>query len=406
MGARQKRRLPSIEELEKKHLIQTYARYPLAIERGRGCWVYDTEGRKYLDFLSGLGVNALGHAHPRIVKVMREQARRAIHVSNLYYHAYQAPLAARLAKLSGLDRVFLCNSGTEAVEGALKLARAHCAKAQDKFHLVALDNSFHGRTLGALAATGQEKHRLPFRPLLPGVEFVRFNDVAGLRARVNEHTAAILLEPIQGEGGIFELDLEFLRAAAQLARQYDALLILDEIQCGLGRTGDYFAFRRLGVKPDIVVAAKPLAAGLPLGAIIAREPVAAALGTGMHGSTFGGGPLACRVALEFLDILEQEKLLNNVQRVGAYFQRRLRQLQRRFPFIKAVRGRGLMLAADLKFDARPIVNEAMQAGLLVNSTHDTVLRFLPPYIIGEEHVDRALGILERIFAEGRFSRPV
>ncbi len=404
MGARQKRRLPSIEELEKKHLIQTYARYPLVIERGRGCWVYDTEGRKYLDFLSGLGVNALGHAHPRIVKVMREQAGRAIHVSNLYYHAYQAPLAARLAKLSGLDRVFLCNSGTEAVEGALKLARAHCAKTQNKFHLVALDNSFHGRTLGALAATGQKKYRLPFRPLLPGVEFVRFNDVADLRARVNEHTAAILLEPIQGEGGIFELDLEFLRAAAQLARQYDALLILDEIQCGLGRTGDYFAFRRLGVKPDIVVAAKPLAAGLPLGAIIAREPVAAALGTGMHGSTFGGGPLACRVALEFLDILEQEKLLKNVRRVGAYFQRRLRQLQRRFPFIKAVRGRGLMLAADLDFDARPIVHEAMQAGLLVNSTHDTVLRFLPPYIIGEEHVDRALGVLERILSKGRFPK--
>ena len=402
MPGKQRRKSPSIEELEKQHLIQTYARYPLVIERGRGCWVYDREGRRYLDFLSGLGVNALGHAHPRIMKVMREQARRAIHVSNLYYHAYQAPLAARLAKLAGLDRVFLCNSGTEAVEGALKLVRAHCAKAQDKFHLVALDNSFHGRTMGALAATGHEKYRLPFRPLLPGVEFVRLNDVADLRARVNEHTGAILLEPIQGEGGIFELDPEFLRAAARLARQYDALLILDEIQCGLGRTGDYFAFHRSGVKPDIVVAAKPLAAGLPLGAIIAREPVAAALGIGMHGSTFGGGPLACRVALEFLDILEQEKLLKNVRRVGAYFQRRLRRLQHRFPFIKALRGRGLMLAADLEFDARPIVREAMQAGLLVNSTHDTVLRFLPPYIIGEEHVDRALAILERIFAEGRF----
>ncbi len=402
MPRNQRRKSPSIEELEKQHLIQTYARYPLVIERGRGCWVYDREGRRYLDFLSGLGVNALGHAHPRIVKVMREQARRAIHVSNLYYHAYQAPLAARLAKLAGLDRVFLCNSGTEAVEGALKLVRAHCAKAQDKFHLVALDNSFHGRTMGALAATGHEKYRLPFRPLLPGVEFVRLNDVADLRARVNEHTGAILLEPIQGEGGIFELDPEFLRAASRLARRYDALLILDEIQCGLGRTGDYFAFRRYGVKPDIVVAAKPLAAGLPLGAIIAREPVAAALGTGMHGTTFGGGPLACRVALEFLDILEQEKLLKNVRRVGAYFQRRLRQLQRRFPFIKALRGRGLMLAADLEFDARPIVKQAMQAGLLLNSTHDTVLRFLPPYIIGEEHVDRALAILERIFAGGRF----
>ena len=402
MPARKRQKPPSIEELEKRCLIQTYARYPLVIARGRGCWVYDTQGRRYLDFLSGLGVNALGHAHPRIVKVIREQARRAIHVSNFYYHAYQAPLAARLAKLAGLDRVFLCNSGTEAVEGALKLARAHCAKAQDKFHLVALDNSFHGRTMGALAATGQQKYREPFRPLVPGVEFVRLNDVADLRARVNKHTAAILLEPIQGEGGIFELDRAFLRAAEELARQHDALLILDEIQCGLGRTGDYFAFRRFGVKPDIVVTAKPLAAGLPLGAIIAREPVAAALGTGMHGTTFGGGPLACRVALEFLDILEQEKLLENVRRVGAYFQRRLRELQRRFSFIKAVRGRGLMLAADMEFDARPLVSEAMKAGLLVNSTHDTVLRFLPPYIIGKEHVDRALAILERIFAEGRF----
>lgn len=402
MRTGKKKSLP-VQELEKKYLVQTYARYPLVIDRGRGCWVYDAAGKRYLDFVTGLGVNALGHAHPRIVKVIREQAARAIHVSNLYYHGYQGPLAARLARLAGLDRVFLCNSGTEAIEGAIKMARARTENREDKFHLVALDNSFHGRTMGALAATGQEKYRLPFRPLVPGVEFVRFNDVADLRARVSERTAAILLEPIQGEGGIFEVDGEFLRAAEELARKFNALLILDEIQCGLGRTGDYFAFRRAGAKPDIVVTAKPLAAGLPLGAILAREEVAAALGTGMHGTTFGGGPLACRVALEFLDILEQEKLLENVRRVGAYFQRCLRELQRRFSFIKEVRGRGLMLAADLKFDARPLVNKAMDAGLLINSTHETVLRFLPPYIIGKEHVDRAIRILERIFLSSKSS---
>ncbi len=399
MPSRKKKKAWPVQDLEKKYLVQTYARYPLVIDRGRGCWIYDNTGRRYLDFVTGLGVNALGHAHPRIVKVIREQAARALHVSNLYYHAYQGPLAERLARLAGMDRVFLCNSGTEAIEGALKMAKAYARKSGEKYHVVALDNSFHGRTMGALAATGQEKYRLPFQPLVPGVEFVRFNDVADLRARVNEHTAVILLEPIQGEGGIFEVDAAFLRAAEELARRFDAVLVLDEIQCGLGRTGDYFAFRRADVKPDIVVTAKPLAAGLPLGAIIAREPVAAALGAGMHGTTFGGGPLACRAALEFLAILEEEKLLTNVRRVGAYFARRLRELQRRFSFIKEVRGRGLMLAADLSMDARPFVNKAMEAGLLINSTHDTVLRFLPPYIINEEHVDRAERILARIFSD-------
>lgn len=387
-----------IQELEQNYLIPTYARYPLTIDRGRGCWVFDLNGRKYLDFLSGLGVNALGHAHPRIVKVVREQVARAIHVSNLYYHAYQGRLAYRLAKLAGLDRAFLCNSGTEAIEGALKLARIHSEKAQEKFHVVALENSFHGRTTGALAATGQAKYRLPFQPLLPGVEFVRFNDIDDLRAHVNEHTSVILLEPIQGEGGIVELDAEFLRAAEDLARKFDALLILDEIQCGLGRTGDMFAFQHSGVKPDIVVVSKPLAAGLPLGAIIAREPAASELGAGMHGTTFGGGPLTCRVALEFLDILEQHNLLEHVQRVGNYFRACLEELKDHFSFIKTVRGRGLMLALDMEFPTRPIVLEAMGAGLLVNNTHDTVLRFLPPFIIREEEVDRAIRILRKVLA--------
>ncbi len=383
-------------KLERKHLMQTYARYPLVSERGRGCWVYDTGGRRYLDFVSGLGVNALGHAHPRIVKVIRRQAARALHFSNLYYHPHQGQLAARLAKLTGLDRVFLCNSGAEAIEGALKIARARTAATAGKFNIVALQNGFHGRTMGALAATWTEKYRAPFRPLVPGVEFVRVNDAAGLRAKVDQNTSAILIEPIQGEGGIFEVDPAFIRTAEELARRFDAVLILDEIQCGLGRTGDMFAFRRSGVKPDIVVVAKPMAAGLPMGAIIARESVAAALAAGMHGTTFGGGPLACLVALEFLDVLEQEKLLANVRRVGKYFTRRLEELARRFKFIKAVRGRGLMLAIELEFPSRPMAVAALEAGLLVNSTSDTVLRFLPPYIINEGHVDRAVSILSRV----------
>lgn len=391
----------TIEALEKKYLIQTYSRYPLVIERGRGCWVYDTQGRRYLDMLAGIGVNMLGHAHPRIVRAIIDQCRRAIHVSNLYYHAYQGPLAAKLAKLAGLDRVFLCNSGTEAIEGALKLARAYSKGPHgEKFHVLALDNSFHGRTMGALAATGQEKYRKAFEPLLPGVEFVRFNDVGDLEAKMNQNTSALLIEPIQGEGGIFEVSREFMKAARRLADKYDAVLIFDEIQCGLGRTGRFFAYQNHGVKPGIAVVSKPLAAGLPLGAIIANEKVAAAMSAGMHGSTFGGGPLACRVALEFLDIIEQEKLLSHARRVGRYFLRRLRELKRKHSLIKEVRGRGLMLAAELAVPARPYVDRAQSAGLLINSTHDTVLRFLPPFIITEKHVDTAVGVLDRILAGG------
>ena len=390
----------SVETLEKKHLMQTYARYPLVIERGRGCWVYDNKGRRYLDLLGGIGVNMLGHAHPRIVRVIREQCAKAIHVSNLYYHSYQGPLAARLARLSGLDRAFLCNSGTEAIEGALKLARAYNGKkAAGKFHVVALENSFHGRTMGALAATGQEKYRKVFEPLIPGVEFVRFNDVRDLEARVNESTSALLIEPIQGEGGIFEISGDFLEAARRLADQFDAVLILDEIQCGLGRTGRWFAYQNYDVKPDIVVIAKPLAAGLPLGAFLATEKVASALTAGMHGSTFGGGPLACRVALEFLNVVQEENLLAHVRRMGRYFEHGLRRLQHKYNFIKEVRARGLMLAADLTLPSRPFVDRAMSAGLLINSTHDTVLRFLPPYIIRKKQVDQALGILDGIFSE-------
>ncbi len=388
-----------VREIEKKFLMQTYARFPLILERGKGCWVWDTKGKKYLDFVSGLGVNALGHSHPRILKALREQAGKVIHVSNLYYHSYQGPLAAALAKITGMDRVFFCNSGTEAVEGAIKLARLYASRqGKKKFEVVALKNSFHGRTFGALSATGQEKYRKEFEPLVPGFRFARFNDVGHLEACITENTCAVLVEPIQGEGGIFEMSREFMEAAASLARRNHAVLICDEIQCGLGRTGDYLASHAYRLRPDILLLAKPLGGGLPLGAFLAREEIGALFQPGMHGSTFGGGPLACRVALEFLAVLEKEKVLKNVRKTGEYFRRRLLELAAKYPFIREVRGRGLMLAIDLTIPSRPFVQMAMDRGFIINSTHDTVLRFLPPLIVEKKHVDSLCKALDEIFA--------
>ncbi|SRR5581483_823709 len=386
---------------EQRYLLPTYARYPLAIARGKGVHVYDVAGRKYLDFVAGLGVNALGHAHKRIVKTIREQAARAIHVSNLYYHEYQGRLAEKLAGLSGLDRVFFSNSGTEAMEGAIKLARAagHAVGGAAKCRLVALDGSFHGRTFGALSLTGQEQYRKSFEPMLEGVRFVGLNEVEALRAAVDDNTCAIVLEPIQGEGGIRECSAEFLRAARELADRHHAALIFDEIQCGLGRTGAMFAYQQVGVIPDIVTIAKPLAAGLPLGAFIARESLATAISAGKHGTTFGGGPLACRVALEFLAIVEEERLLENVRAIGDYLRQRLENLQRNFAVVREVRGRGLMLAMELSTPARPIVDAALAQGVLFNSTQDVVLRLLPPYLLEEKHVDKGMAVLRKLLGK-------
>lgn len=393
-------------QLEKKVLIQNYTRSPVVFDRGKGCWLWDIRGKKYLDFLAGLGVNALGHSHPRLLRVLREQAGRLIHCSNLYYHAYQGPLAAELGKLTGMDRAFFCNSGTEAVEAALKLARAHGSRSgADKFEFVALENSFHGRTIGALSATGQEKYRRDFEPLVPGFRFVPLNDVAALEAAVSARTCAIVLEPIQGEGGIFEASAEFMAAAARLARQHQALLILDEIQCGLGRTGDYLASQAYGVQPDIVVLAKPLGGGLPLGAMLVREQYAGGLAAGMHGTTFGGGPLACRVGLEFLAVLKQERILQNVRRTGKHFRQRLLELQKKHPMIREVRGRGLMLAVELDRPSRSLAMQALERGLIINSTHDTALRFLPPLIVDTKLVDQACQTLDALFTEAERQAP-
>jgi acetylornithine/N-succinyldiaminopimelate aminotransferase len=388
-----------------KFLLPTYKRSPVLITHGRGCYVYDATGKKYLDFLGGIAVNALGHAHPRIVKVIRREAARAIHLSNLYHNAYQGPLARKLAEWSGLDRVFFANSGTEAIEGALKLARL-CARTPEdgpgtvaaKHRVLAMDNSFHGRTFGAVSITSTERYRLPFAPLLPGVEFVRFNDVADLEAKFDATVCAVILETIQGEGGIHPATEAFWNRASSLATQHGALLIADEIQCGLGRTGRYFAYQKFAAKPDIAVVAKPLAAGLPLGAILTTEAVAARVSPGLHGTTFGGGPLICATALEFLKTIEDAKLLENVRARGAELREGLSALARNFDFVREIRGEGLIIGIELSIDGAPFVAEGMRRGLLINCTHDFTLRLLPPFIVTKAQVRDFLRLFEFVLA--------
>ncbi len=385
---------------ERQFLLQTYSRYPLVIARGKGPFLFDLEGKRYLDFVAGLGVNALGHAHPRVVKIIREQAARAIHLSNLYYNEFQGLLAEKLCSLSGLQRAFFSNSGTEAMEGCLKLARlaGHRAGGEAKCQLVALEGSYHGRSFGSLSLTGQEKYRKGFEPLLDGVRFVPRNDIQALRGAVNDETCAIVLEPIFGEGGIRECSTEFLQECRKLADQHRAALIFDEIQCGLGRTGTMFAFQTFGVTPDMVAIAKPIAAGLPLGAFLVKEEFASAISPGQHGTTFGGGPLACRVALEYLSILEDEKLLQNVNQVGAYLTKGLQEIVARYEVAQEVRGRGMIQGLQLSIPARPIVEQALSEGVLFNSTQDTVLRFLPPFLLHEKHIDKGFRVLRKLLA--------
>lgn len=390
--------LEEIADLERTYLVQNYARYPLALRRGKGCYVYDLEGKRYLDLIAGIGVNSLGYSHPRITRIIREQAALLLHTSNLYYHEYQGRLAKRLAQISGLQRSFFCNSGAESMETALKMIRAHGnAISPEKTQIVALENSFHGRTLGALSITGQPKYRKDFEPLLPGAQFVPRNDLAALEAAVNANTAGIVLELIQGEGGILPASEEFARKARELADRHNALLLFDEIQCGVGRPGVHFAYQLFNpvLLPDIVIAAKPMACGIPLGVAIANEKAASAIHSGMHGTTYGGGPLACRVALEFFDILEE--LLPSINRVGDYFRSKLRDLAGRFPFIKDVRGQGLMIGVELDRSGKQFVLDGIQAGLLFNCTHETVLRFLPPYTLTEGEVDKAIKLLTKLF---------
>jgi acetylornithine/N-succinyldiaminopimelate aminotransferase len=397
--------LEQIQQLESQYLMQTYARGPVMFVRGKSSTLYDDKGKSYLDFITGIGVNVLGYDHPRVRKTLRDQAS-LLHTSNLYYHPYQGQLAERLAKASGLSRDFFCNSGTEANEGALKLARAWQRRQgrEDKTGLVALVNSFHGRTMGALSVTEQEKYRKPFEPLIPGVRFIdptnSANGFAEAREAINEKTAAVIIETIQGESGVHPVNDDFLKAVRETCDRVDALLILDEVQCGLGRTGKVFAFENTSIKPDVLCVAKPLGLGIPLGAFIVAEKAVEGLKAGDHGTTFGGGPLACRLSLDFMHLLEEESLLQRVAEVGNYFRKQLRRLQRRQPAsIKETRGLGLMIGAELTFNGKGVVAKMMERGFLMNCTHDTVLRFLPPYIIRKPEIKEMLANLEEVIVE-------
>ncbi len=392
--------LASVSRMEAKLLLPTYERQPILFVRGRGVYLWDSLGKRYLDFLSGIGVNALGHNHPAVQATIKRQASRLIHVSNLFFHEYQAELAGMLTEISGLDRAFFCNSGTEAWEGALKLARAFAQKSNHngikaKTRILAMDNSFHGRTYGALATTGQPKYRAPFVPLMPGVTFVRFNDLHDLQRKFDSSVCAVCIETIQGEGGIQPVTKEFLELAARFTKESGALLMLDEIQCGLGRTGRHFAFQHYDVLPDVVTVAKPLACGLPLGAILTTERVAGCMHPGMHGTTFGGGPLACAVAIEFLR--EEKKLLKHVHTLGEYFHDALEGLDKKHKSIQDVRGAGLMQAIELDSPelAKAVAKRLLQEGIIINRTHETVLRFLPPYVIQKKQVDQLVKALDR-----------
>ncbi|MGH9648133.1 MAG: aspartate aminotransferase family protein [Bryobacteraceae bacterium] len=389
-----------------KHLMNTYRRSDMIFTHGRGCYVFDQDGKKYLDFLGGIAVNALGYSYPDLVKTIRREAGRVVHVSNLFHNPFQGPLAAKLAKWSRMDRAFFTNSGSEAVEGAMKLARIAAKQkpgGANKTRFLALEHSFHGRTFGALSITHPVKYREPFEPLVPGVDFVRLNDVADLESKFTDEVCAIFIEPIQGEGGIYPVSDTFWKRARELTTQHGAALVADEIQCGLGRTGLEFAYQRLTGLPDIVVVAKPLAGGLPLGAFLAREEFAASFSPGMHGSTFGGGPLTCATGLAFLDTVERKHLLANVRSRGAELKAGLKKLAVKFDFIQEVRGEGLMLGLDLTVEGAPYVAEALKQGLLINCTHDHILRLLPPFILTAQQVKEGLSKIESVLA--RTERP-
>lgn len=397
-------KLEQIRSVEARVLLPTYERNPILFVGGEGVHLIDEQGNRYLDLLSGIGVNALGYAHPAIESAIANQSRALIHTSNLFFHEGQAELATRLTQRTGMDRAFFANTGTEAWEGALKLARAHAGRLRSEgknigTKFLALEQSFHGRTFGSVATTYKAKYREPFAPVMPGVDFVRFNDVADLRAKFSNEVCAILVEAIQGEGGVRPLSHEFFAEARKLASSTGALLIADEIQAGMGRTGAWCAYQHYGIQPDITTLAKHIAGGIPLGAILCTEEAGRAIHAGMHGTTFGGGPLACAVAIAVVDTIEKEGLLQNATEVGDYFQERLRALAKKHESIVDVRGKGLMIGAELDSAdlAKLTVAEMLKRRIVINCTSDTVLRFLPPYILERAHVDTAIAALDEIF---------
>src|ERR1700742_1663684 len=399
---RQNAEARSILERDGDHLLPVYARYPVVMERGEGVYLFDSSGNRYLDLMAGLGVNALGHAHPRMVAAMADQATKIVHLSPQYANRYPGELGERLCSMSGMKGIFYSTGGSEAVEGALKLARTHARQnyRHPKHGIVALKNSYHGRTYGSLSVTGQDKYRRDLGPGLPNVTFVDRENFAQLRAAVTDETAAVLMEPLLGEGGVHVISAEFLAEARRLADQHGALLILDEIQTGLGRTGDWFASTSSGVKADVLILGKPLGGGLPLSAILVNEKLFDAFGVAKHGSTLGGSPIACRLGLEFLKIVEDEGLLERVRDTGDYLLAGLREIAKELGV--EARGQGLLLGLDLRRPARAMAEKAVAQGYLLNVVQGNVLRFLPPFLLERQHVDSVMDLLERmLLPEGR-----
>ncbi len=395
--------LASIQAAEKKLLLNTYERNPYLFVSGKGVFLEDENGAQYLDLLSGIGVSALGYGHPAVEAAIADQSKRLLHTSNLFFHEQTAELALRLTEISGMDRVFFCNSGTEAWEAALKLARASSTKAREEGRKIgtkflALEHSFHGRTMGSVATTSKDKYRLPFAPVMGDVEFVQFNDVADLRAKFSDEVCGICLEPVQGEGGIHEVSKEFFAAARELCDSTGALLLADEIQSGLGRTGKWFAYQHYGIQPDVTTLAKPIANGIPMGAMMCTERAAQAITPGMHGTTFGGGPLACAVAIAVIDTMRKDNLLAHIEEVGGFFKQQLEGLKQRHDCVTEVRGMGLMLGMEINSAelAKQVAAQMMERRIIINRTSETVLRFLPPYLLEKEHVTTAIDALDEI----------
>jgi acetylornithine/N-succinyldiaminopimelate aminotransferase len=382
----------AVEAREKSFVLGTYSRTPFHPRSGKGARITDAEGREYWDLLGGIAVNVLGHQHPRLVKTLKEEASSLLHVSNLYYHPAQGILAEALVRESGMCRAFFCNSGTEANEAAIKFARL---VNPGRSEIVALNESFHGRTLGSLSMTGHEAYRAPFEPLVGQVKFVEPNDVAALEAAVTAQTSAIVMEPIMGEGGIIPLSEEFLIAARKLADRTGAVLIFDEIQCGLGRTGTLFAFQQTSVTPDIVTLAKPLGGGLPLGAVVTGPAIEGVVKPGHHGTTFGGNPIACRLGMAVLDEIRTAKLLDRVNELGAWFEGELNALAQRMPGIVAVRGKGMMWGIELDQPASPIARQLLASGFVIGTAREKVLRLLPPYIVPKKALQEFVKTLEQ-----------
>ena len=396
-------KLETLQAAEKKLLLHTYERNPILFTGGHGVYLTDENGNDYLDLLSGIGVSALGYGHPAIEQAIVAQSKQLIHTSNLFFHERTAELALRLTEISGMDRVFFCNSGTEAWEAALKLARAYSDKVRHEggklgTRFLALEHSFHGRTIGSVATTHKLHYRTPFAPVMPDVEFVRFNDIEDLRTHFSDEVCAVLIEVVQGEGGIHPVSEEFFAAARELCNQTGALLIADEIQCGFGRTGKWFGYQHFDILPDVTTVAKPLAGGLPIGAMLCNEKGASAFTPGMHGTTFGGNPLASAVAIAVIDEMRNSHLLEHVTEVGTYFMASLNNLAKKHQAIKEVRGMGLMIGVEL--DSEQLAKDAAAAMLheriIVNRTSETVLRFLPPYILERQHVDTAVNAFDQI----------